>query len=335
MLKNCPLESQTKLVLVTGASGFVALNVIQELSKTNHKIRATVRNVNDKTKVDIIKRASNKSKYPIEIVSGDLTNPDSWIDACRGVDIVIHTASPFPVDDPQDPENQLYKPAIQGTKNVLHAAYNANVSRVVVTSSCASVYNFVATNTVFTEKDWNDPDKTTPYAKSKILAERAAWDFVEEKKKNGKNCFELAVINPCFIMGPSLGDSSSLGTSEKLIAGLLQGIPEKATEFHIGYCDVRDVAQAHVKAAFLPQAAGHRHIIETRWASNKQAFDILKKKYANQGFKLTTQFESTPNPNNRSDTTRMTKVLGIKPTSFEDSIIDMAESLIRAGVVKK
>ncbi|CAF0808240.1 unnamed protein product [Brachionus calyciflorus] len=323
-------DSQPKVVLVTGASGFVALNVIQELAKTQHKIRATVRNANDKTKVDIVKRAAQSSKFPIEIVSADLTNADSWIEACRGADIVIHTASPFPIDSPEDPENQLYKPAIQGTKNVLNAAYITNVKRVVVTSSCASVYDFMATNTVFTEKNWNDPEKTTPYAKSKILAERAAWDFVEEKKKNGKNCFELAVINPCFVMGPSLGDSSSLGTSEKMIAGMLQGIPEKATEFHIGYCDVRDVAQAHVRAAFLPEAAGHRHIIETKWASNKQAFDILKNKYENQGFKLSTEFESTPNPNNRSDTTRMTSVLKIKPNSFENSIIDMAESLIKA-----
>ncbi|CAF0904378.1 unnamed protein product [Brachionus calyciflorus] len=180
-----------------------------KLSKTAHRIRATVRNVNDKTKVDIIKRASDKSKYPIQLVSADLTNADSWIEACRGVDIVIHTASPFPVEDPKDPENQLYKPAIQGTKNVLNAAFNANVRRVVLTSSCVSLYDFFATNTVFTEKD-------------------------------------------CF--------------------------------------------------------------------------------------KLTTQFESSPNPNNpnnRSDTTRMTKVLGIKPTSFENSIIYMAESLIKAGVVKK
>ncbi|CAF0869056.1 unnamed protein product [Brachionus calyciflorus] len=335
MSKNLSAESQPKLVLVTGASGFVALNVIQELAKTHHKIRATVRNINDKTKVDIVKRAAANSKYPIEIFSADLTNPDSWNEACRGADIVIHTASPFPNEAPEDPENQLYKPAIQGTKNVLNAAYNANVSRVVVTSSTAAVYNFGAKNTIFSEKDWNDPDKTTPYPKSKILAERAAWDFVEEKKNNGKKCFELAVINPCFIMGPSLGDSSSLGTSEKLIAGLLQGLPEKGTEFHIGYCDVRDVAQAHVKAAFLPEAVGHRHVIETKWASNKEALEVLKKKYANQGFKLITQYESTPSPNNRSDTTRMTKVLGIQPTSFENSIIDMAESLIKAGIVKK
>lgn len=229
----------------------------------------------------------------------------------------------------------MFKPAIQGTKSVLNAAFKANVSRVVLTSSCAAVYDFTASNRVFTEKDWNDPEKTTPYAKSKILAEKAGWDFVEEKKKSGEKCFELAVVNPCFIMGPSLGDSSSLGTSEMLVAGLLQGMPEKSNEWYCGYCDVRDVALAHVRAAFVPEAAGHRHIIESKWSSNKKLFEVLKNKYASQGYKLTTEFDSLPEPNNRSDVTRMTKVLGVKQTNFEKSVIDMAESLIKAGVVKK
>ena len=79
-------KGEPKLVLVTGASGFVALNVINQLAKTHHKIRATVRNPNDKTKVDIVKRAAQGSKHPIEIVAADLTKPDSWHDACKGVE---------------------------------------------------------------------------------------------------------------------------------------------------------------------------------------------------------------------------------------------------------
>ncbi|RNA23968.1 NADPH-dependent aldehyde reductase ARI1-like isoform X1, partial [Brachionus plicatilis] len=298
------MSNQEKLILVTGSSGYIALNVIQQLAKLPHRIRATVRNLKDEKKIDIVKNAASGSKHSIEIVAADLLKADSWPEACKGVDIVLHVASPFPSETPQDPENNLLKPAIEGTKNVLSAAHAANVSRVVVTSSCAAVYNFTAKNTTFSEKDWNDPENAMPYTKSKILAEKFAWDFVEEKKKKGEKCFELAVINPCFVLGPSLGDLSSLGTSEKFITDFMLGKQEKTNEFYIGHCDVRDVALAHIKAAFLPEAAGHRHIIETKWASNKEAFEILKKKYANQGYKLITQFEPADNPNNKSDTTR-------------------------------
>lgn len=229
----------------------------------------------------------------------------------------------------------MYKPAIEGTLNVLNAAFQAKVSRVVVTSSTAAIYDFSCVNRVFTENDWNNPETATPYQRSKILAEKAAWNFVEEKTKNNEKCFELAVINPCFVLGPTFGDASSLGTSEKTISGFLQGRPEKRKEWYVGHCDVRDVALAHIRAAYLPDAVGNRHIIETGWFASKDSFDILKKNYSNQGYKLITDFEPVQNPNNRSDTTRMTKVLGIKPTDYEKTIIDMAESLIKYGFVKK
>lgn len=247
----------------------------------------------------------------------------------------MHVASPFPSETPDDPENNLLKPAIEGTRNVLSAAHAANVSRVVVTSSCAAVYNFTAKNTTFTEQDWNNPENAMPYVKSKILAEKFAWDFVAEKKNKGEKCFELAVINPCFVLGPSFGDSNFLGTSEKFIRDFMLGKQERTTERYIGHCDVRDVALAHLKAAFLPEAAGHRHIIETKWASNREAFEILKNKYADQGYKLITEFDRIENPNNKSDTRRMTDVLGVAKTEYEKTIIDMAESLIKAGTITK
>lgn len=249
--------------------------------------------------------------------------------------IVLHVASPFPSETPDDPENNLLKPAIEGTKNVLMVANSSNVSRVVVTSSCAAVYNFTAKNTTFTEKDWNEPENAMPYVKSKILAEKFAWDFVKEKKNKGEKCFELAVINPCFVLGPSLGDLNYLGTSEKFITDLMLGKQEKTSERYIGHCDVRDVALAHIKAAFLPEAAGNRHIIETKWASNREVFEILSKKYADQGYNLITQFERVDNPNNKSDTSRMTNVLGVAKTEYEKTILDMADSLIKAGVIAK
>lgn len=249
----------------------------------------------------------------------------------------MHVASPYPSQTPNDVDNDLIRPALEGTMNVLNAALKANVARVVLTSSTISIYDFSAKNKLFSEKDWANADTSIAYGKSKILAEKAAWDFVNEKKKKGEKCFELAVINPSIILGPSLGDASSLGTSEMMIAKFLEGEPKESKEFYCGHCDVRDVALAHIRAAFLPEAVGHRHLIvsEKNWISTKRTFDILKEHYQTKGYNLSTKFETILNPNNSSDNSRMVNVLGIKPTDYKKTVIDMAESLIKSGCVKK
>ena len=128
--------------------------------------------------------------------------------------------------------------------------------------------------------------------------------------------FELSVINPSIIYGPTLGGSICLGTSELRLASLFNGKQEKLSQFFCGHCDVRDVALAHLRAAFLPEAAGHRHIIvsEKKWFSIKKAADILAEEFGPKGYKVNTEVEFKDDPNNYSDNTRMVKVLGITPT---------------------
>ena len=136
-----------------------------------------------------------------------------------------------------------------------------------------------------------------------------------EKKKNNEKVFDLAVINPSIVHGPTLGAGDTLGTSELAIANLFGGKMEKISQFYCGHCDVRDVALAHVRAAFLPEAAGHRHIIvsEAKWFSLKRAADILAKEFGLKGYKVTTDVEPKDDPKNSSDNSRMVKVLGITP----------------------
>lgn len=330
-------SASSKTLLVTGAGGYIGLNVINLLAKEPHKIRASVRNVNDSKKVDPIRKAAEGSKFPIEFVSADLLKPETWAEAVKGVDIVLHIASPYPMATPTDVENELIRPAVEGTLNVLKAAFLAKVSRVVLTSSSASIYTFSLKNKTFTEADWPDAEKSYPYPKSKILAEKAAWDFVAEKKKNNEKVFDLAVINPSIVHGPTLGGGDTLGTSELMIANLFGGKSEKKSQFYCGHCDVRDVALAHVRAAFHPDAAGHRHIIvnEAKWFSLKRAADILAKEFGPKGYKVNTEFENADDPNNSSDNTRMVKVLGITPIDYTKTVIDMTDSLISLGIVKK
>lgn len=102
----------------------------------------------------------------------------------------MHTASPFPASKPKDPEKEIIRPAVDGALSVLAACAKNHVKRVVLTSSIAAVSGGIGDpsrpNHVFSEVDWTNPDEENidTYVKSKTLAERAAWDFVE--KLSGK-----------------------------------------------------------------------------------------------------------------------------------------------------
>lgn len=148
--------------------------------------------------------------------------------------------------------------------------------------------------------------------------------------------FDLVVINPCMIHGPTLGGGDSLGTSELQIADLFNKT-EPLNLFYLCYCDVRDVALAHVRGAFLPEAAGHRHIItsEKKMFTRQRAAEILAKEFGPKGYKVNTQVIPAEDSNNSIDNTRMIKVLGITPIDYEKTVIDMANSLIDLGVIKK
>ena len=89
-------ENSPKLILVTGGSGYLALHILEQLSKDGHRLRTTVRNLNDNLKIDAIKRATKSSKWPIDILYADLNTPESWKDTCNDVNIVMHVASPCP-----------------------------------------------------------------------------------------------------------------------------------------------------------------------------------------------------------------------------------------------
>ena len=119
---------------------------------------------------------------------------------------------------------------------------------------------------------------------------------------------------------------------------MMEGKIEKLPPYYFGHCDVRDVALAHYRAAFLPEAAGHRHIIvsQPEYISHKVAAIILHEEFGPQGYnKIPLELEPTEDPNNKADNTRMVKVLGVTPTDYKKTILDMAYNLIDIGVVKK
>src|SRR6266404_1605076 len=199
------------LVLVTGATGYIAGHCIRELLEHGYRVRGTVRSLADPTKTEHLRRIAAQLGGSLELVEADLTADRGWRDAATGCTYVQHVASPFPAEVPKD-EMDLIRPAVDGAKRVLQAsADSGTVKRVVMTSSVAAVAfgHKDGNGAVRTEADWSIAENCDAYPKSKTLAERAAWDFVAALPTEQR--FELAVINPGFVLGPLL--NADQGTS--------------------------------------------------------------------------------------------------------------------------
>lgn len=266
-------------VLVTGATGYMASWIIKYLLEEGYTVHATVRNLKDKAKYAHLTTLKNYGN--LKLFEADLLRESSFKTAMEGCSIVIHTASPFLANGVKDPENQLIAPAVQGTINVLESANEiTSVQRIVLTSSVVSVYGDAIEaqshpNSTFNEKDWNKTSSVShqPYSLSKTLAEKEAWRLANEQSR-----WKLTVINPGFIMGPSLSkrkDSTSIDFMLSMLNGkYASGLPD----LYFGMVDVREVARAHILAGTEEQAEG-RHILVADTISALDMAKILKKHY--------------------------------------------------------
>ena len=245
-------------VLVTGGSGFIALHCIDQLLEKGFMIRTTIRSESRKEEIN-----KAMDKYPnldqnLEFHICDLLKDEGWEAAVDGCDYVLHVASPFILEVPSD-ENVLIKPAVEGTLRVLNACSKAHVKKVVLTSSVAAVAYGHGVEKTYDESDWSNTGEDsgiTPYAKSKTLAEKAAWNFVEELDTDKK--FDFTVINPVGVFGPML--TRDIGTSNSLVSRLINGELPACPATHMGYVDVRDVAKAHV-FSMLNSSTNNKRII--------------------------------------------------------------------------
>ncbi|MFD6447604.1 SDR family oxidoreductase [Promicromonospora sp. NPDC060204] len=267
-------------VLVTGATGFIAGHAIEELLRNGHEVRGTVRSLRDPARVAHLRRIADAAGGRLDLVEADLARDAGWDEAVSGQEYVLHMASPFPAAPPRD-ENELVGPAVDGTLRVLGAGARAGVRRVVMTSSLAAVSAAGSRegDRRCTEEDWSDPDRIAPYAKSKTLAERAAWSFAADHPE-----LELTVINPGLVLGPVQHAAS--GTSVALVRRLLGREIPAVPELGFAPVDVRDVARAHRLAMESPDAAGQRYICagDNFWFGDLAR--ILDEEFGPQGYRV-------------------------------------------------
>lgn len=275
---------RTKPVLVTGATGYVAGWLVKRLLAEGFTVHGTVRNPDDTNKVAHLQRIAESEPGTLHLFKADLLTPGAYAEAMHGCEIVFHTASPF-TSNVKDAKKDLIEPAVLGTRNVLEEANRTpTVKRVVLTSSCAAIYGDnidlkKAPNGVFTEDIWNttSSERHQAYSYSKTLAEKEAWRINEAQSQ-----WDLVVINPSLVIGPSLNPQSTTSESFHIIKQMGDGsVKTGMPELGFGVVDVRDVAEAHFKAGILPQAKG-RHIVSGHNAFFRDLAAALLPRYGKQ-----------------------------------------------------
>lgn len=243
-------------VVVTGASGFIAKHILAKLLAAGHEVTGTLRNPARAEEVRAALRHADAGPAALDrlhFAPLDLESDAGWAEAFAGAEALIHTASPFPLAQPADAAD-LIRPAVEGTLRALRAAASAGISRIILTSSVAAISGRAeADRPVLDETCWTDPDApgTTPYAKSKTLAERAAWDFAAAHP-----AIRLTTINPAMVLGPPL--DAHYGSSVRVIERILSGRDPMVPRVGFGVVDVRDVAEMHLRALERPATAGQR-----------------------------------------------------------------------------
>jgi dihydroflavonol-4-reductase len=340
-------KTDGEIVLVTGGSGFLGSWCLVELLRRGYRVRTTVRDLSREPEVRALLAPEVDVGDRLSVLAADLTSDAGWDEAIEGCDYVLHVASPFPPQQPDDPD-ELIVPAREGALRVLRTGLKAGVKRIVLTSSAVAVANSgeMRGPTPLTEEDWTDPanPNLTPYGRSKTIAERAAWDLVRESGETGR----LTVVAPSAILGPALSDdrSYSLQVIERLLNGM-PGLPRLGFSF----VDVRDVADLHIRAMTASEAAGERFLGTGPFLWMADVAQILRDRLGPSAAKVPTR--KVPNfvvramarfdPSLRSivgdlgrrrvfSSEKARTRLGWSPRPIEETIVDCAESLMRLGV---
>ena len=332
-------------VLVTGATGYIGLHCIQQLLDQGYAVNGSLRSLERKDEIIKSLESHNTSTEHLKLFSFNLNEDEGWDDGMEGCDYLIHVASPIALEIKS--EDFFVKPAVAGVKRALKFAKKHNIKKVILTSSVAAIFHGIELKEYYDENDWSDPENPSidHYSKSKTLAEKAAWDFIEAEGKP----FEFTVINPALVIGPSL--SNDLGESNKAIQMVATGKMPVAVPLQFGYVDVRDVAAAHILAMQKQASDGERFALAEKDMWYEDVAKVLRENGFDKAPKLSVPVWAAKILANFSPelkmalpyigrvrsvkyTSKAKDLLGWNPRPAEESILATANQIKDLGLIK-
>ena len=332
-------------VLVTGATGYIGLHCIQQLLDQGYVVNGSLRSLERKDEIIKSLESHNTSTEHLKLFSFNLNEDEGWDDGMEGCDYLIHVASPIALE--RKSEDFFVKPAVAGVKRALKFAKKHHIKKVILTSSVAAIFHGIELKEYYDENDWSDPENPSidHYSKSKTLAEKAAWDFIEAEGKP----FEFSVINPALVIGPSL--SNDLGESNKAIQMVATGKMPVAVPLQFGYVDVRDVAAAHILAMQKTESDGERFALAEKDMWYQDVAKVLRDNGFNKAPKLSVPVWAAKILANFSPelkmalpyigrvrsvkfTSKAKDILGWNPRPAEESILETANQIKDLGLIK-
>lgn len=342
------MAPEDQIILITGASGFLASHVVDYFLRAGYQVRGTVRS--SATAEKVRQTFSDYAPQLTFAVVEDVASPGAFDTAVKGVHGVIHTAAPFQVFGVEDNERDLLKPAIDGTLNILKSVHEfaPQVKRVVLTSSFAAMADPSKgkwTGHVYSELDWNPTPYEAAaaegapaglaYSTAKSLAERHAWDFVKNNKVN----FDITTIMPPMIYGPNINataDLARLNTSSMDLYRLMS--PQSRSSDPVpenmfwSFVDVRDVAEAHLRAYQVVEAGSERFFICKGNFTYQKFVDALRANLPDIKGRVpigNPGAGEVPSDVYTIDTSKSQRILGLKYRPLEETIVDAARSLLK------
>lgn len=271
------------LSLVTGASGFIASHVVQQLLEKGDRVHATVRSTKNTRKIKHLLDMQERWPGKLTLFEADLLAPGSFEAPMKGCSVVYHIASPFFIENNiRDGQKEVVEPALKGTQHVLEAVRICEtVKLVVLTSSVAAIFSDNADvlemkNKTLSSDYFNTTSSVNhnAYPYSKVVAEKEAWKIYEGQPAPRR--WKLVTINPGLVLGPSLSptsESGSLSLLDQLLSGqLFFGLPD----LWFAIADVRDVAAAHIRAAQTPDSHGRYILAHSKTHSFVEIARILR-----------------------------------------------------------
>ncbi|KAJ5964241.1 NAD-dependent epimerase/dehydratase [Penicillium vulpinum] len=341
-------QKQNQVILITGASGFIATHIVRDFLHAGYHVRGTVRS---SATAELVRQSFSQFAPQLSLVIvNDMSKPGAFDEAVQGVQGVIHTASPFQVFNVEDNERDLLRPAIDGTINILTSVFThaPEVKRVVITSSFAAMLDISKGSWpghVYSEADWNMTPyevaaaKGAPaglaYSTAKALAEHAAWDFVKTNKPN----FDIATIMPPMVYGPNINATANLAklnTSSadiyRLVSYQTKSSDDVPQNMFWSFVDVRDVSTAHLRAYEVLEAGGERFFLCAGNFTYQRFVDALRERIPEIQDRVPIGNPGTgtvPSSVYTINNTKSQKILGIQYHKLEDTVVDAARSLLK------